>query len=43
MIDGDIVVDGVVGVAKMLLTLWEDGNFEKNWLSEWRSEKVTTR
>ena len=45
MIDGDIVVDGVVVVAKMSLTLWEDASFEKpDWLSDWVTcEKVTTR
>ena len=44
MIDGDIVVDGVVVVAKMSLTLWEDASFEKTWLSDWLTyEKVTTR
>ena len=40
MIGGDIVVDGVVDVAEMLLTLWEDGSFEKTWLSEWVSDGV---
>ena len=41
MIGGDIVVDGVVDIAEMLLTLWEDGSFEKTWLSEWVSDWLT--
>ena len=47
-IDGDDVVDidgaDVVDiVAEMLLRLWEDWSFEKTWLTDWLSEKVTAR
>ena len=39
-IDGDDVVDIF---AEMLLRLWEYWSFEKTWLTDWLSEKVTTR
>ena len=37
------IVNVYVNAAEMLMGLWEEWSFEKMWLTEWLSEKVTTR